>query len=46
MGRKMHSIQLVDIPATPDKKRGLDYTLEKRLSQYNQAVRDSLQFLP
>jgi len=42
----MHSIQLVDIPATPDKKRGLDYCLEKRLSQYNQSVRDSLQFSP
>ena len=45
-GDKMHSIQLVDIPATPDKKRGLDYCLEKRLSQYNQSVRDSLQFSP
>ncbi|XP_076107058.1 LIM domain kinase 2-like isoform X3 [Mytilus galloprovincialis] len=41
-----HSIQLLDIPATPDKKRGLDYTLEKRLSQYSQSVRDSLQFNP
>lgn len=46
LGDKQHSIQLLDIPATPDRKRGLDYTLEKRLSQYNQAVRESLQLSP
>ncbi|CAC5364561.1 LIMK1 [Mytilus coruscus] len=46
LSENKHSIQLLDIPATPDKKRGLDYTLEKRLSQYSQTVRDSLQFNP
>ena len=28
--RKPHSIQMVDVPATPDNRRGLHFSIEKR----------------
>ena len=29
--RKTHSIQMIDVPPTPDKRRGLQFSLESKI---------------
>ncbi|XP_064612503.1 LIM domain kinase 1-like isoform X1 [Liolophura sinensis] len=43
--RTPHSIQLVEIPPTPDGKRGLQYSLERRLSLSPAASKDNISLL-